>query len=156
LNSISCKNLSSYDLKKRFTDSPVLYWSGNNNQIYKTLLELLNEGLVTNEILYQENSPNKKLYSITEKGKVALKEWMLSTSEAYFNLSEGIKATDINIHKEQLKRGLEAPNRTTRERLLWDMIYQNIISTCENELVWSERLELNPPPPLKRGGDSFL
>ena len=37
LGLLSWKPFSGYDLKKIFSDSPIYYWSGNNNQIYRTL-----------------------------------------------------------------------------------------------------------------------
>ncbi|MDO7788285.1 PadR family transcriptional regulator [Desulforamulus aquiferis] len=58
-----------------------MHWSGNNNQIYKSLTELFDKGLVTNVVKHQESSPTKKIYSITSEGLVALKEWVLSPAE---------------------------------------------------------------------------
>jgi len=39
LGLLSGKPSSGYELKKVFEDSPYLYWSGNNNKIYKSLLD---------------------------------------------------------------------------------------------------------------------
>jgi DNA-binding PadR family transcriptional regulator len=50
LGLLSSKPSTGYEMKKVFEESSVMYWSGNNNQIYKSLVELLNEGLVTSEI----------------------------------------------------------------------------------------------------------
>ena len=73
--------LTGYDLKKKFSDSEVFHWSGNNNQIYKTLVELHEENLVTVEVQQQENKPPRKTYTITDKGLVTLRQWMLSVPE---------------------------------------------------------------------------
>ncbi len=70
-----------YDLKKKFSDSDIFHWSGNNNQIYKALVELHDEALVTIEVQYQENKPPRKIYTITAQGLVALQEWILSAPE---------------------------------------------------------------------------
>ena len=64
LGMLSWKPMTGYDMKRMMQDSPVMYWSGNNNQIYKALVQLLDMGLVTNEVQYQESAPNKKVYSI--------------------------------------------------------------------------------------------
>jgi PadR family transcriptional regulator, regulatory protein AphA len=78
LGLLSWSPLSGYDLKKMFVDSVALYWSGNNNEIYKALVELHKNGLVTRETQYQENRPPRKVYSITEKGLEELRKWVLT------------------------------------------------------------------------------
>jgi PadR family transcriptional regulator, regulatory protein AphA len=70
--------LTGYDLKKKFSDSEIFHWSGNNNQIYKTLVELHKENLVTIEVQYQASKPPRKIYTITDSGLAALREWMLT------------------------------------------------------------------------------
>jgi hypothetical protein len=40
------------------------------------------------------------------------------------------------MQKEKFRRALHFPNRSTRERLIWEMISENIISTYNNELNW--------------------
>ena len=69
LGMLSWRPMTGYDMKRMMQDSPVMYWSGNNNQIYKALVQLLDMGYVTNEVQYQESAPNKKVYSITEVGR---------------------------------------------------------------------------------------
>ncbi len=73
--------LTGYDLKKKFSDSDLFHWSGNNNQIYRTLVELHDEQLVTIEVQYQESKPPRKIYTNTEAGLAALREWIVSPPE---------------------------------------------------------------------------
>jgi DNA-binding PadR family transcriptional regulator len=75
LGLLSWKPSSGYDIKKMFKDSAVMYWSGNNNQIYNTLSKLLDSNLVSTRVEKQESLPDKKVYSITEKGREELKKW---------------------------------------------------------------------------------
>ncbi|NLP28147.1 MAG: PadR family transcriptional regulator [Clostridia bacterium] len=82
LGILSYKPMTGYDLKKIIQDSTFMPWSGNNNQIYRSLTKLLDEGLVTNEVLHQESSPTKKVYYITNEGLTALKGWLLSPVES--------------------------------------------------------------------------
>ncbi|MFZ6027406.1 MAG: PadR family transcriptional regulator [Chloroflexota bacterium] len=81
LGLLSWHPLTGYDIKKMFEGSPALYWSGNNNQIYKALIKLHEEGLVSREVELQEDSPSRKIYAITPAGKTVLKEWVLSQPE---------------------------------------------------------------------------
>ena len=46
---------SGYDLKKVMQELDFLPWSGNNNQIYKALVFLLEEGLVENRTAHRED-----------------------------------------------------------------------------------------------------
>jgi DNA-binding PadR family transcriptional regulator len=81
LGLLSWRPLAGYDIKKMFAGSVVLYWSGNNNQIYTTLVKLHEDGLVSREIELQEDSPSRKIYNITPKGQVELKKWLLTEPE---------------------------------------------------------------------------
>ena len=81
LGLLSWRPLTGYDIKKMFTGSAVLYWSGNNNQIYTTLVKLHENGLVSREVEFHADSPSRKIYSITEKGKVELRQWLLGETE---------------------------------------------------------------------------
>ncbi|GIQ70501.1 DUF4180 domain-containing protein [Xylanibacillus composti] len=160
LGVLSWKPSTGYELKKIFEDSSFMYWSGNNNQIYKALMKLEDEDLVTSELVHQETSPSKKIYTITEEGLKELKEWLVSSPEApeikktflvqlawsdmlsNQELSEVLSKYENEIklqlimQKEKYRRNLHSPNRSTRESLLWEMISENIISTYTNELNW--------------------
>jgi len=41
-----------------------------------------NEDLVTCNVIHQDNSPLKKIYTITEEGLKELKNWVVSSPEA--------------------------------------------------------------------------
>ena len=81
LGLLSSRPLTGYDIKKMFEGSSVLYWSGNNNQIYTTLVKLHEKELISREIELQENRPPRKIYSITAKGQAELKNWLFSEPE---------------------------------------------------------------------------
>lgn len=81
LGLLSWRPLTGYDIKKMFAGSAVLYWSGNNNQIYTTLIKLHENGLVSRQVEFQEDSPARKIYSLTEKGQAELKKYLLSEPE---------------------------------------------------------------------------
>ncbi len=81
LGLLSWRSLTGYDIKKMFGGSTVLYWSGNNNQIYTTLVKLHENGLVTREVEFHEDSPSRKIYSLTAKGQTELKKWLLGEAE---------------------------------------------------------------------------
>jgi PadR family transcriptional regulator, regulatory protein AphA len=160
LGFLSEKSLTGYDLKKMITDSPVSYWSGNNNQIYTTLVTLHKENLVTREIHQQELLPAKKIYTITKLGLEELNKWILSEPELpqYRNSfllqltwTEKIKMkqlielidkyeNEINIKilmcKEENKRRNWSSKNLSRSSFILKKIIDKNISFFENELNW--------------------
>ena len=81
LGLLSWRPLTGYDIKKMFTGSGALYWSGNNNQIYTTLVKLHEKELVTREVELQEDSPPRKTYSIPAQGREELHKWLFAEPE---------------------------------------------------------------------------
>ncbi|MEW5868356.1 MAG: PadR family transcriptional regulator [Chloroflexota bacterium] len=81
LGLLSWRPLTGYDIKKMFAGSAVLYWSGNNNQIYTTLVKLHEKGLVTRQVEVQEEGPARRVYSITPEGQAQLEACLLTEPE---------------------------------------------------------------------------
>lgn len=164
LGILSYKPMAGYDLKKVIQDSSFMHWSGNNNQIYKSLTELLDKGLVTSEVKHQESSPTKKIYEITSEGLAALKEWVLSPAEpseikkpflVQIAWAKELNTNELNMildeYENQVKMQLLMeqsnkkntnflPDRTVLETTIWSFINDNIRRTYENELVWIQEL----------------
>jgi DNA-binding PadR family transcriptional regulator len=68
-------------LKKLFEDSPALYWSGNNNEVYRALVSLHQAGLVSFEVQPQAHLPARKVYQATPAGRAHLRQCLLSAPE---------------------------------------------------------------------------
>jgi PadR family transcriptional regulator AphA len=81
LGLLSLRPQTGYEIKKTFVDSPILYWSGSNNQIYHTLVRLHQQGLLSRQVQLQEDHPSRKIYTITESGRNELKRWVQVTPE---------------------------------------------------------------------------
>ncbi len=161
LGFLSWKPHTGYELKKVFADSLSFHWSGNNNQIYGTLVKLHGEGLVTNEVIHQDKYPDRKVYTVTPKGLEALRAWLveepevpelrnvfhiqlawadlLGDPEIYSLLGryESALETRLLMARETLRRGRPAPNRSRREAYLWKRIEENHIGHLESELAWA-------------------
>jgi DNA-binding PadR family transcriptional regulator len=163
LGLLSWKPASGYDLKRIISNSEVFYWSGNNNQIYKSLLELQREGLVTYQVQLQESLPAKKIYSITEQGLAALHHslmaapqlpevhkslliqlaWaeVLSDEEVLSLLDRYAEEVSnrLRMHQEQAARPNQGPDRSQREQYLWRRITENLINAYQTELDWVQQ-----------------
>jgi PadR family transcriptional regulator AphA len=71
------KKKSGYDLKKAIASSTANFWSESYGNIYPTLRKLLEEGAIREENEKALASKRQKqLYSITEKGRQALRQWL--------------------------------------------------------------------------------
>lgn len=160
LGFINWKPFSGYELKKVISDSDLWYWSGNNNQIYTTLLELHRSGAISQEIIEQENLPAKKLYTITDKGKQLLQEslsddpqipefkngfltqlaWADILPEDEFTSMLDAYQAELEAHvlllEEKQRRQLLKPERSQKEAIIWKKIDENIPGYYKRELEW--------------------
>lgn len=164
LGLLSWRPFSGYELRKFFSDSVALYWSGNSNQVYPTLVQLHKDGLVESETRQHGNYPPSKVYSLTAAGEAGLKEWVLSdpvvpqmrnaflTQLAWADRLDGVELGSlidryehelqmkVLMQRELIRRGPEGPARTPREELLWAMIADHDGTLYEAELQWLQRL----------------
>ncbi len=70
------KDLHGYELKSSFDEKVGEFWSLNYGQIYTTLDRLEKEDLVTHDRQSQDRRPDRKIFSITRKGRKELDEWL--------------------------------------------------------------------------------
>jgi len=76
LGILAQKDLHGYELKSSFDEKVGEFWSLNYGQIYSTLDRLEKDDLVTHDRQAQEKRPDRKIYSITKKGRKELDEWL--------------------------------------------------------------------------------
>jgi DNA-binding PadR family transcriptional regulator len=158
------KRLTGYELKSLFSTLDFLPWSGNNNQIYTSLLELERKGLVEKRTIQQEKLPAQKRYHATDAGRARLKQALLQPSDApaFRNdfllrlawteyLSDGeIKRiideyrlcveTERKMCHEKMRRGQEVEYRSEREAYVWGMLQKNREMALQAELKWLAQL----------------
>lgn len=161
LGFLSWNPQSGYDLKKSFSAVDFIPWSGNNNQIYRTLIRLASEGLVHSQLSQPESGPAKKIYSISDKGYTALKTALLTQPEieqvkntflvqlAFTEILEtrliiqllreyekAISEKEL-ILEEEFRRKKGFPERSERERLIWRSIMTRRLKALEEEKLWA-------------------
>src|ERR1700752_2649646 len=68
--------LSGYDVKKAFDRSVRHFWPADQSQIYRTLAQLADDGLVTREVIPGEDILARKVYHITDAGRQELHRWL--------------------------------------------------------------------------------
>ena len=156
--------LSGYDLKKIISRSNTFYWSGNNNQIYHELISLHKDGFLSQEIIYQESKPPRKIYAITESGKAKLIVWLRSKplpperkhpfliQLAWANLLSESEADELlaSYEEEISAQLIMAQNQdisitenqisSPRQAFFWDQIQKNWVGFYRSELVWVQSI----------------
>lgn len=75
LGLLSHEDLTGYEIKKRMDTSLKYFWGASYGSIYPALSDLVHRGLADKRN-GAENKRNKIIYSITEKGRNYLKEWL--------------------------------------------------------------------------------
>jgi PadR family transcriptional regulator AphA len=165
LGLLNRKPCSGYDLKRTISNSEIFYWSGNNNQIYKGLLELEQQGQVTHQVQYQESLPARKIYAVTEKGLAALraslraapdlpethKGFLIQLACADSLSDEEIQglldqyaaelADRLRMLQEQAARAAGEPSGSGRQAYLQRRITDNLIAACQTELDWARQTQ---------------
>ncbi len=68
--------MSGYDIKQTFDRAIASYWNAGNSQIYTTLKNLSQAGLVEAEVVVQQGRPNRKVYRLTATGQAELDRWL--------------------------------------------------------------------------------
>lgn len=76
LGLLNYQDMTGYDIDRYFKSSIAFFWHAQTSQIYKELTNLSKENWVENEIVYQSDKPNKKIYHITDEGRIELHRWL--------------------------------------------------------------------------------
>lgn len=82
LGFLSLRALSGYDLKRLFDTSVRHFWTADQAQIYRTLAQLAEEGLVEVRVIEQDKRPDRKEHRVTKAGLAELEAWLRSPLES--------------------------------------------------------------------------
>lgn len=132
--------LSGYDLKKHFDGTVQHFWSADQSQIYRVLARLKKDGMVTQEVVEQEDRPDRKVYHITESGREALNEWLRSAvpfpPHRFGPMIQVFFSSDLS--DEELLEIFERNSNIIRKALTrLEQAYNQ--DCCSDEVVPSER-----------------
>jgi DNA-binding PadR family transcriptional regulator len=69
--------MTGYDLKTRCFDEAVGHlWTADQAQVYRTLERLAKQGLVRSRLVPQRGKPDRRVFTITARGRVDLEAWL--------------------------------------------------------------------------------
>lgn len=129
-------------------------WTVNFGQIYPAMRSMQEEGLVTMARVEQENAPDRKLYSITEKGREEFREWLATEPEramtlrdpfllrfTFFNFGDDARSLElieeqIKTYEEQLSERKSQLPRRSRGTLHAQLLGELGVSLNETMLEW--------------------
>lgn len=77
LGLLANESLSGYDLTTRAN----VFWHTTHSRIYPLLAQLEQDSYVTFSLIKQSDKPDKKIYSLTEKGLEEVRIWLLTPTE---------------------------------------------------------------------------
>lgn len=72
---------SGYDVSKQFDESLGCYWKASQQQVYRELAKMEQQGWVHFETIPQVGKPDKKIYHLTEQGQQELMKWFAMPTE---------------------------------------------------------------------------
>lgn len=160
LGFLNHNDLSGYDLQKKIEKTINHFWTSTQSQVYRTLKELIDSKLVEMQMVYQDGKPNRKNYSITQKGKDELLNWLTSHINipnhrnqflVQFFFSDSINSQSIVgnlkhykmvmqerlsfLKSNMLKRNIINEHDKKKQKI-FDLIAENGIRALENEIGW--------------------
>lgn len=122
LGLLSYKDMTGYELDKLFKKSLNFFWQSTPSQIYRELNHMEKLEWLTSEIIFQTDKPNKKLYHITDSGRIELNSWLKQTDIT----------NDLTIKNSFLMKTFFCGEQTKEESI--DLL-QKYIETYKNELI---------------------
>lgn len=156
LGLLNYSDMHGYRIKKHIEENFDHLWSVNFGQIYPNLKNLKEEGLIDmfEAAPSEDGGPNKKLYSITQKGIDELSRWLAESSRKpmlirdsflikfpFFGFGEDERALEIideqiEIFEAQLKRRQINRRRWEKQSLYVRLMIDLGITQIEMYLEW--------------------
>lgn len=81
LGLLSIHPASGYDIGRAFAGSVAHFWYADQSQIYRTIDRLAADEAIETERIRQERQPDRKVHSLTAKGRQELMDWLASPLE---------------------------------------------------------------------------
>ena len=80
--------MTGYEIKQFFRNVIKHFWNVSDGQLYPTLKKMNNEEVISLQVIQQDSTANKHLYSITEKGRKHFDTWLREPVTKFEELKE--------------------------------------------------------------------
>lgn len=145
---------SGYDLAKKFSGGVANLWTATSQQIYRELERMENDGLVEARTIEQTRRPNKRLFSVTEQGFEAMREFVASEPKPYAVRSEllvQVEMVDLT-NLTDVRRNIEAFREQVLSKLqLYRGRREQILHGRSEAEFYADAKRIGPFLTLKRG-----
>jgi len=151
--------MTGYDLQKKIESTINYFWPSTQSQIYRSLKELTQDGSLEVKAEIQEGRPNKKNYTVTDRGKGELDGWLsrpvdipnhrsVFLVQLFFskNLDPAAILANLKAYEEEMAKRYdfltseEVRSRTADSRklsrLINEIVVENGVMALETELRW--------------------
>jgi len=78
LGVLNYRPMNGYQIKQFMESSTAHFWHAKLSQIYMTLKTLEEEALIISHIEPQSDKPDRRVYTITDAGRAAMRAWLLT------------------------------------------------------------------------------
>ncbi|MER5530769.1 PadR family transcriptional regulator [Streptomyces sp. NPDC002677] len=146
---------SGYDLAKGFDATVANFWTATPQQLYRELERMEAEELVTARVVEQERRPNKRLFSLTEAGREAVRAY---TAEP--PARPAVVRDELLVKVQCADAGdIEAVRTAVAERMDWataklaryERIRRRLLAGRSEEAYFAEAERIGPYLTLLRG-----
>jgi DNA-binding PadR family transcriptional regulator len=114
--------MTGYEIKVCFRNMIRHFWNVSDGQLYPTLKKMHEEGAISREVVQQDSTANKHLYSITDQGRRQFEKWVREPVTKFEELKEPFVTKVFFFHKlskeevlGQLRHQLELHYRILEE-----------------------------------------
>ncbi len=80
--------MTGYEIKHFFRNVIKHFWSVSDGQLYPTLKKMNKEEIISLQVVQQDSTANKHVYSITEKGRQQFEKWLREPVTKFEELKE--------------------------------------------------------------------
>ncbi|HSW93000.1 MAG TPA: PadR family transcriptional regulator [Gammaproteobacteria bacterium] len=153
LGILSIKAASGYDIKKTMEKCTDHFWREGDGSIYPVLKQLLKEQMVTCKLGNAESDKPKKIYTITNKGKLELNKWLEEDPvlfqnrnelmlKVFFgaNMNSNVTVKHIEKFCRQINKNLDYYKETAKKMMKGKLSGHNLYQymTLQAGIIYSE------------------
>ncbi len=123
-----------YEIKRQFEGALGNVWSVSYGQLYPTLRRLSETGWVTKKTEPGMKAAEKNIYSITEKGRKKLDEWLLKPVRSTYKVKDEFTLRFLFFNKLSPQNVLEYLKAHRSTMALQKESFQRTLGSLRNEI----------------------
>jgi PadR family transcriptional regulator, regulatory protein AphA len=123
-----------YELKRRFEGALGNVWSVSYGQLYPTLRRLSEMGWLTKKTEPGKKAAEKNIYSITEKGRKKLDEWLLSPIRSTYRVKDEFTLRFLFFSKLEPARVVEYLEEHRRKTAEQRASFEKTLAALQGEI----------------------